>query len=146
MLPVLAVLLAALCLLVTAPAALARADQPIELAEPGSGVVVLSGRGHGHGVGRSQDGALAPGRQGRSLAQVLGTFYPGTSLTHGGASGTVRVAVAAGRAHDRLRVTLPAGGSVRSGSFGVVVAARRLCGPRAPGPRLPGGAGRSRAR
>lgn len=81
--------------------------------------ITLVGRGHGHGVGLSQDGALALGRQGRSAPQILGTFYRGTS--YGSARGSVRVAVASAGQHDTVRVRLPGGGVVRSGSSGVEV-------------------------
>ncbi len=82
--------------------------------------ITLLGRGHGHGVGLSQDGALALGRAGASLTQVLGTFYPGTSLAPVGHA-DVRVAVASAKQHDAVRVLLAAGGVVRSGSSGVQV-------------------------
>lgn len=82
--------------------------------------ITLSGRGHGHGVGLSQDGALALGRAGASLTQMLGTFYPGTSLVPVGHA-DVRVAVASAKQHDAVRVLLAAGGVVRSGSSGVQV-------------------------
>jgi len=82
--------------------------------------ITLLGRGHGHGVGLSQDGALALGRAGASLTQVLGTFYPGSSLAPVGHA-DVRVVVASAKQHDAVRVLLAAGGVVRSGSSGVQV-------------------------
>ena len=51
--------------------------------------VTISGRGFGHGVGMAQDGAYWMGRQGRSSAEILRHFYPGTSL--GTRGGNVRV-------------------------------------------------------
>src|SRR5260221_6310938 len=47
---------------------------------PGSAVFVLTGSGYGHGVGLSQYGAQAQGQAGRSFADILGFYYPGTAL------------------------------------------------------------------
>ena len=38
------------------------------------------GQGSGHGVGMSQFGADGLGRQGKSYAEILEHFYPGTKL------------------------------------------------------------------
>ncbi|MDQ1374871.1 MAG: stage sporulation protein, partial [Actinomycetota bacterium] len=54
-------------------------------------VLVVDGRGFGHGVGMAQDGAYWMGRAGASTNQILGHFYPGTAL--GKATGAVRIAV-----------------------------------------------------
>jgi stage II sporulation protein D len=43
--------------------------------------VVFSGHGLGHGVGMSQYGAQGAARLGCTAAQILGTYYPGSSLT-----------------------------------------------------------------
>ena len=51
--------------------------------------VTIVGRGFGHGVGMAQDGAYWMGRQGRSSAEILRHFYPGTAL--GTRSGNIRV-------------------------------------------------------
>lgn len=51
--------------------------------------VTIVGRGFGHGVGMAQDGAYWMGRQGRSSAEILRHFYPGTSL--GSQNGDIRV-------------------------------------------------------
>lgn len=72
--------------------------------------MVVEGRGHGHGVGMAQDGALAMGRAGASTAEILQHFYPGTTI--GEAGGEVRVAVLSGGA-DAV-VSFPGGGEVRS--------------------------------
>jgi stage II sporulation protein D len=40
----------------------------------------VSGRGWGHGVGMSQYGALGFANEGRGYAEILGHFYPGTTL------------------------------------------------------------------
>ncbi len=68
----------------------------------------VDGRGHGHGVGMAQDGALAMGRAGANVGQILGHFYPGTTL--GRAGGNVRVPVFAG---DGVELTFPDGGEIR---------------------------------
>ena len=47
--------------------------------EPG-GDLQVRGSGWGHGVGMSQYGARAQAEAGRSEAQILGHYYPGTSL------------------------------------------------------------------
>lgn len=84
-------------------------------------VLVIDGRGFGHGVGLAQDGALAMGRAGATTAQILAHFYPGTAL--GRAGGTVRVAVFT--SPDRSAVlAFPGGGEVRDDL-------------RAPGPGFP---------
>jgi SpoIID/LytB domain protein len=58
-----------------------------------SATFVLTGSGYGHGVGLSQYGARAQALAGRSYADILGFYYPGTTL---GASpkATVRVLLA----------------------------------------------------
>ena len=65
--------------------------------QTGVPVLVVDGRGFGHGVGLAQDGALSMGRAGASTARIIGQFYPGTSLAHdanaGQATPEVRVAV-----------------------------------------------------
>lgn len=89
-------------------------------AEGGVPIVVLDGTGYGHGVGLSQWGAEYLARTGRSVDQILATFYPGAGL--GQATGAVRVAV-----HKppvaTTTLTFPQGGEVRS----------PLEGPQAPG-------------
>ena len=78
-------------------------------------VLVAEGRGHGHGVGMSQDGAYWMARDGATLGQILGHFYPGTSA--GTASGNVRVVVLdAPDGHTLLG--FPSGGDVRSPESG----------------------------
>ena len=80
-------------------------------------VLVIDGKGFGHGVGMAQDGALTMGRQGRTTDQILGQFYPGTSL--GRAAGPVRVPVLdVGPAPASATVSFPDGGEVRDGLGG----------------------------
>ena len=42
--------------------------------------VVLRGRGYGHGVGLSQDGAIEMSRRGYSYRQILGFYFDGVEL------------------------------------------------------------------
>ncbi|HVF33167.1 MAG TPA: SpoIID/LytB domain-containing protein [Acidimicrobiales bacterium] len=75
-------------------------------------VVVLDGRGFGHGVGMAQEGAFAMGAAGSSTQQIFGQFYPGAGL--GRARGPVRVPVLdAGGAPTSAIVGFPEGGEVR---------------------------------
>lgn len=74
-------------------------------------VLVLDGTGYGHGVGLSQWGAEYLARTGRSLEEILGTFYPGVGL--GQATGPVRVAVHL-PGTSTTTLTFPQGGEVRS--------------------------------
>src|SRR5262249_15052671 len=43
---------------------------------------VITGAGNGHGVGLSQYGALAQARAGRSAADILAFYFPGTQPAH----------------------------------------------------------------
>src|ERR1700758_4586902 len=93
-------------LLVVAPVPVARAAVP---------VLVIDGKGWGHGVGMAQDGAYWMGKAGQSANQILGHFYPGTSIGH--ASGTVTVAVLDVPNKDTV-VSFPSGGDVRDAESG----------------------------
>jgi stage II sporulation protein D len=42
--------------------------------------LTLRGQGYGHGVGMCQWGALGRARAGQSFRQILGTYYPGTTV------------------------------------------------------------------
>jgi SpoIID/LytB domain protein len=101
-----AALLAALAAMV--PSA-ARADPA-----PTAPVVVIEGRGFGHGVGMAQDGALAMASAGASAASILNRFYPGTVVAKRSASVRVGVYDAPGT----VTVVLPAGGEVRDAPSG----------------------------
>ena len=72
-------------------------------------VVVIEGRGWGHGVGMAQDGAYWMRRDGADTGKILAQFYPGTKL--GRAGGEVAVTVLDTGA-DHV-VTFPGGGEVR---------------------------------
>jgi len=89
----------------------ARADGP--------GDVVLDGKGFGHGVGMSQDGAYAMARAGNSTEEILAAFYPGTSIGRGG--GILSVSI--DKPQPGFEVAFPSGGQVRDA----------LSGPQSPG-------------
>src|SRR4051812_41587556 len=78
-------------------------------------VLVIDGKGFGHGVGMAQDGAFWMAKSGASTAQVLGHFYPGTRVATSG--GTVRVAVEQATGPD-VTVAFPSGGEVRDAPTG----------------------------
>src|SRR6058998_2902833 len=74
-------------------------------------VVVLDGKGWGHGVGLAQWGAKYLADAGAVHEDILAKFYPGTEL--GSAGGSVRVAVYTSP-DNRSTFTFPYGGEVRS--------------------------------
>jgi len=77
-------------------------------------VVVIEGKGFGHGVGMAQDGAYAMAASGASAPAILSHFYPGTVIARRAA--TIRVGV-----HESpgpVVVVLPGGGEVRDSSSG----------------------------
>src|SRR3954469_22481237 len=95
-------LLAVLSCLVAAPVA-----RPAPAAVP---VLVIDGRGFGHGVGMAQDGAYWMARGGSTMPQIISHFYPGTTL--GKTTGSVRVVVVPGPGQD-ANLLFPNGGEVR---------------------------------
>ena len=86
---------------------------PAVAAEPAP-MLVIEGKGFGHGVGLPQDGAYAMAAAGASAAAILSTFYPGTTLAR--RSSMVRVAVH--EAPGPLVVVLPGGGEIRDAPAG----------------------------
>ena len=70
-------------------------------------VVVIEGRGFGHGVGMAQDGAYWMGLSGRTSTEILRLFFPGTTLVKKG--GTIRVPLGSGAT---LSIGFPSGGSL----------------------------------
>ena len=74
-------------------------------------MVVVDGRGWGHGVGMAQDGAFWMATDGASRDQILEHFYPGTG--RGSHTGVVRVVVHVAP-DGRASLTFPQGGEVRS--------------------------------
>ena len=72
-------------------------------------MVIIDGRGFGHGVGMAQDGAYWMGRSGQSASQILQTFFPGTTLAKRG--GAIRVPLGSG---GSISLHFPAGGRIGS--------------------------------
>ncbi|MGA9748260.1 MAG: SpoIID/LytB domain-containing protein [Nocardioides sp.] len=60
--------------------------------------VVVRGHGYGHGHGMSQYGAYGAARQGLSADQIVGFYYPGTTLSQ--ARGRIRVLISADTTDD----------------------------------------------
>ncbi|MBI4906107.1 MAG: hypothetical protein HY820_20910 [Acidobacteria bacterium] len=44
------------------------------------GTIIFRGKGHGHGIGMCQNGAIAMARQGLTTAQILSHYYPHTAI------------------------------------------------------------------
>src|SRR5437773_8747412 len=75
-------------------------------------VLVIEGRGFGHGVGMAQDGAYWMGLAGAATNRILGQFYPGAKLAR--VTGGVRVTVLPGDASvSTIALGFPDGGDVR---------------------------------
>jgi len=81
---------------------------PAQAQEP---VLVIDGRGWGHGVGMSQEGARTMGGAGSSTEQILAKFYPGT--VKGSARGDLRVVVLES-AQGTETLSFPGGGEIRA--------------------------------
>jgi SpoIID/LytB domain protein len=89
---------------------------PTTRAQTGTPVVVLDGRGFGHGVGLAQWGAKYLADAGARHEDILAKFYPGTELSSDG-TGTIRVAVYTSP-DNRSTLNFPYGGEVRSSPGG----------------------------
>src|SRR5690349_13667574 len=88
---------------------------PVARAQSGTPVVVLDGRGFGHGVGLPQWGAKYLADAGARHEDIIAKFYPGTELST--AEGTVRVAVYTSP-DNRSTLNFPYGGEMRSSPGG----------------------------
>ena len=89
---------------------------PVQAAQAGAvPVLVVDGQGFGHGVGMAQEGASTMGVAGSSTAEILGQFYPGTTI--GQAAGQVRVPVLSSAA-GTASLSFPSGGEIRSAPSG----------------------------
>ena len=93
-------------LLVAAPPGSASRTVSQSYSVPSNGVLRLTGHGYGHGHGMSQYGARGAARQGLTHRQILGFYYPGTTVST--TSGLIRVLITADRDND-VRV-VPASG------------------------------------
>ncbi|MGI8809976.1 MAG: SpoIID/LytB domain-containing protein [Acidimicrobiales bacterium] len=82
-------------------------------AEPGP-VLVIEGKGFGHGVGMAQDGAFAMATSGASATAILNHFYPGTAI----ARRTATVKVGVHQSSGAVVVMLAGGGEVRDAPSG----------------------------
>jgi stage II sporulation protein D len=49
--------------------------------EDGTGTLMLHGRGYGHGIGMSQEGAYAMAKRKYAAEEIISFYYPGTHLT-----------------------------------------------------------------
>ncbi|MDQ6928346.1 MAG: hypothetical protein M3159_06745, partial [Actinomycetota bacterium] len=78
-------------------------------------VLVVDGRGWGHGVGMAQDGALAMGRAGADTQTILQQFYPGTTVAQ--REGILRVSVFTSGGRGETLV-FPDGGEIRASESG----------------------------
>jgi len=78
------------------------------LADDQSGTATLDGRGHGHGIGLSQFGALGKATRGLRAADILASYYGGLRP----------VALAADRLPPAIRVALDTGGAANVGGTG----------------------------
>jgi stage II sporulation protein D len=83
----------------------AEADSGVK---PSSGKFVIKGAGFGHGHGMSQYGAYGAAKEGLSWKQILGFYYPGTTLKTLSSSTTIKVWITADN-DNNLRV-MPAEG------------------------------------
>ncbi len=99
--------------LVALVVALAPFGAPPAAADTGP-VLVIEGRGFGHGVGMAQDGAYAMALAGSTAPAILSHFYPGTAIAR--RTATVRVGVL--DAPGSVLVALPGGGEVRDAPSG----------------------------
>ncbi|WP_087508090.1 SpoIID/LytB domain-containing protein [Cellulomonas iranensis] len=109
---VVAAVLAGVALVAVAPAALAAEVYPA----PASGSWTVDGRAFGHGRGMSQWGAQGAALQGRTAAEILAFYYPGT--TTGSIAGEyVKATLAAFAPSDTVTVWSPANRSIRMGEL-----------------------------
>jgi stage II sporulation protein D len=91
-------------------------SEPSQAPPDGGAVFVLTGSGFGHGVGLSQYGARAQALVGKSAADILGFYYPGTSIATQ-PSRTVRVLLV--QAATSLAVAAPVSFTVRDAAGAV---------------------------
>ena len=103
MIPVLRTLPAVLALAVVASTASAQSTPPSS--SYGEALLVVSGRGWGHGVGMSQWGAYGQAKAGRTYDQILSYYYTGTVL---GAAATTQVRVLLAEGRQAVAIDSPA--------------------------------------
>lgn len=88
---------------ISAPSAQAEAG-----VKPSGGAFVIKGAGFGHGHGMSQYGAYGAAKEGLSWQQILGFYYPGTTLKTLSTKTTIKVWITADD-DNNLRVQPAAG-------------------------------------
>jgi stage II sporulation protein D len=79
---------------------------------PTDGVFTLSGKGYGHGIGMSQYGAYGGAGLGKTWQQIVGFYYPGTTVFTQSTARTIRVRITADNDAD-LQVYPSAGLQLR---------------------------------
>lgn len=89
--------------LAAAPTTAASAAPEAKVSVPDDATITLTGHGWGHGHGMSQYGALGAAKQGLTAAEIVGFYYPGTTLTT--LKATVKVLITGDR--DNTTVVLP---------------------------------------
>ncbi|MFC4614999.1 SpoIID/LytB domain-containing protein [Cellulomonas algicola] len=85
---------------------------------PASGAWTVDGRAFGHGRGMSQWGAQAQALQGRSAAQILDFYYPGTGTATQPASTYVKTSLVTYTPASSVTVWAPEGRTIRMGTVG----------------------------
>ena len=105
-LPVLVTVGALTAALVSTPGPWAAAAPDPAVTIPDQATITFTGHGWGHGHGMSQYGAEGAARQGRTAAEIVGFYYPGTELTD--VTGNVRVRITADS--DNNTIVVPRGG------------------------------------
>lgn len=94
--------------------ALSTLGMPPAAQAAGAGVVV-SGEGYGHGIGMSQYGAQGRAQAGHTYTAILQSYYPGTTLTTGSDTTTLRVLVT-GDVDGSTTVRAESGMTIHAGS------------------------------
>lgn len=94
--PMLIVTTALVALVTGVPTAAAAAEDSWKV--PAQASITVHGHGYGHGHGMSQYGAEGAAREGRSAAQILDFYYPGTTMGRRG--GRVSVLISADTTDD----------------------------------------------
>ena len=117
--------LVSLTLLLGAPAAAARVDEP---APEGAATFVVTGHGWGHGVGLSQYGAYGYAQKGLAYAKIVTHYFPGTTL---GAAPLSRVRVLLTSGVSSLKISSEDDFRVRDGTGAThdIVAGTYTLGP-----------------
>lgn len=94
--------------------------------------IVLTGRGYGHGRGMSQYGAKGQAEAGRSAAQIVSFYYPGTSLVTDGDNKTITVWLRSGTVNNETWVVAEEGMSLTTPNAGPIALPSHVAGATAP--------------